>query len=368
MVIEKYKFGYACDPSEFNLWDFRPRREFFKVRRQRSLSVSDINDYRKTTSIKDDSIFPKRTRCLSENDAENYEQSRFTSFKKTNGNPLVHLVAGSFAGAVASYSTHWLDTVKVQMQCCPQLYSNSVNCLSTTWRTEGIHGLYRGAFPAVFSHTSKTGITFMSYGLCEQLMCKVLDFSSPDELMLLHHASIGGFTGILNSLFLCPLEVVKCRLQVDSHSNSSPYRIIKNLHREEGFRGFYRGLSCLWIKEIPGSFIYFGSYECAKHFNRICIGGELDSKSTFLCGCWTGFCFCILHPIETVKSRIQVAEGVGDQYRGFIKTTADIIKNEGVCLLCSGIKPCIARSVILSGLQFTVYEYTKKSISGRGLA
>ena len=33
---------------------------------------------------------------------------------------------------------------------------------------------------------------------------------------------------------------------------------------EDGYRGLYRGLCGMWAKEIPGSFIYFGSYEFAK--------------------------------------------------------------------------------------------------------
>ena len=42
--------------------------------------------------------------------------------------------------------------------------------------------------------------------------------------------------------------------------------------KAEGTRGLYRGLPGIWTKEIPGSFIYFGSFELAKsvlrHFNE----------------------------------------------------------------------------------------------------
>ena len=38
--------------------------------------------------------------------------------------------------------------------------------------------------------------------------------------------------------------------------------------RSDGVRGLYRGLPGIWIKEIPGSFIYFGSYEASKSLMR----------------------------------------------------------------------------------------------------
>ena len=34
--------------------------------------------------------------------------------------------------------------------------------------------------------------------------------------------------------------------------------------KAEGPRGLYRGLPGIWTKEIPGSFVYFGSFEMAK--------------------------------------------------------------------------------------------------------
>ena len=42
----------------------------------------------------------------------------------------------------------------------------------------------------------------------------------------------------------------------------------RDILRQEGIRGLYRGLNGMWVKEVPGSFIYFGSYEAAKSLAR----------------------------------------------------------------------------------------------------
>ena len=42
--------------------------------------------------------------------------------------------------------------------------------------------------------------------------------------------------------------------------------MMSNIVRTEGVRGLYRGLPGMWVKEVPGSFIYFGSYHAARDF------------------------------------------------------------------------------------------------------
>ena len=48
--------------------------------------------------------------------------------------------------------------------------------------------------------------------------------------------------------------------------------MMKGIIKTEGVTGLYRGLPGIWIKDIPGSFLYFGSYELAKstirHFKQ----------------------------------------------------------------------------------------------------
>lgn len=40
--------------------------------------------------------------------------------------------------------------------------------------------------------------------------------------------------------------------------------MVHSILRTDGVTGLYRGLPGIWIKDVPGSFLYFGSYELAK--------------------------------------------------------------------------------------------------------
>ena len=65
---------------------------------------------------------------------------------------------------------------------------------------------------------------FMSYGVCEEMVRKMRSKKSLMDLTVWDHASAGAMTGAVASFVLCPMEVVKCRLQALSvQINSSKY-------------------------------------------------------------------------------------------------------------------------------------------------
>ena len=270
--------------------------------------------------------------------------------------------AGAIGGGTATYSTHWLDTIKVKMQASPTAYPNGMCCLKDTLKVEGVKGLYQGATPALVGHTCKAAIVFTCYGLCEEAV-KNLMHDSYNELTVAQHATAGAMTGILASFILCPIELVKCRLQavapggnISAQTRQSPLGIVRGVVVKEGVTGLYRGLTGIWTKEIPGSFIYFGSYETAKSFIRDLKNNKnLSPSEVFLCGVIAGICFCATHPIESVKTRVQIMP----ESRGFFRGFMHIMKTEGAQALCSGLRPQLLRSSMYSGIQFVTYEAVK---------
>lgn len=296
----------------------------------------------------------------------------------------VQFFAGALGGASATYSTHWLDTIKVRMQSFPTHYITFTQCLRSTIQQGGLGALYQGAVPAVTGHAIKASAVFMSYGLCQELVWRlsVAAGASPavpseesdgrHELAVWQLASAGAMTGILASFVLCPVELVKCRMQAlccgdtcygmprSINNRSGMLCYAREVLRTDGVRGLYRGLSGMWAKEVPGSFIYFGSYELAKSVATAQLqeSNHYSKTTVFLCGVFAGLCFCITHPIESIKTRVQVTP---DGKQGFIKAACSILKEEGLKPLCSGMKPNMIRACIYSGVQFVTYEMVKDS-------
>ncbi len=47
-------------------------------------------------------------------------------------------------------------------------------------------------------------------------------------------------------------------------------------------------------------------------------------------GMLAGLCFCVTHPIESVKTRVQVADVTNEDRKGFFRAAARILKSEGL--------------------------------------
>ncbi len=52
------------------------------------------------------------------------------------------------------------------------------------------------------------------------------------------------------------------------------------------------------------------------------------SRDVFVCGMFAGLLYCITHPLEAVKTRVQVRSAV-ERHRGFVSSLVHIIKHEG---------------------------------------
>lgn len=67
-----------------------------------------------------------------------------------------------FIGGVALvYVSQPLDTVKVKMQTFPKLYHGMVDCLTTTYKKDGVvRGLYAGTLPAVVANVAENSVLF----------------------------------------------------------------------------------------------------------------------------------------------------------------------------------------------------------------
>ena len=55
----------------------------------------------------------------------------------------------------------------------------------------------------------------------------------------------------------------------------------------------------------------------------------IGSRGVFMAGVFAGMCFCITHPIESVKTRVQV-QSAYCKTGGFFKTALKILRSEGI--------------------------------------
>ena len=66
-----------------------------------------------------------------------------------------------------------------------------------------------------------------------------------------------------------PVELIKCRAQIDRCEGFRYREMIPKLIRNEGFFALYKGLTPLLIRDVPAFAVYFWSYEFLKEKFRM---------------------------------------------------------------------------------------------------
>ncbi|KAK5576067.1 hypothetical protein RB653_007205 [Dictyostelium firmibasis] len=73
----------------------------------------------------------------------------------------------------------------------------------------------------------------------------------------------------------------------------------------------------------------------------------------------------IMHPIDTVRARVQIEKVGQSQYKGTFSALNQIIKNEGVSYLYKGFPIVATATVPAHALYFLGYEYSKQWVTER---
>ncbi|KAM4795177.1 mitochondrial ornithine transporter 1-like [Rhinophrynus dorsalis] len=284
---------------------------------------------------------------------------------------VIDLTAGAAGGTACVLTGQPFDTAKVKMQTFPKLYRGLIDCAVKTYRQVGITGFYKGTSPALLANIAENSVLFMSYGFCQKVVRRIVGLEKNATLSDLQNAAAGSVASVFAALVLCPTELVKCRLQAMhelqlsgkiTQGQNTVWSVVKGIVRQEGILGFYQGLTSTICREMPGYFLFFGGYELSRSF--FASGGkskdELGPVALMASGGFGGVALWLaVYPIDCIKSRIQVLSITGRQ-AGFIRTFCNVVKNEGISALYSGLKPTLIRAFPANGALFLAYEYSRK--------
>ncbi|OQR76569.1 carnitine-acylcarnitine carrier protein-like [Tropilaelaps mercedesae] len=280
----------------------------------------------------------------------------------------IDLAAGTAGGTANVLVGQPLDTVKVKMQTFPKLYPTTVQCFTKTLQQDGLfRGLYAGTLPALAANVAENSVLFCAYGVCQQFVQKMVDKPAASDLSPLENASAGFFAAFFSSLTLCPTELVKCRLQAmrESHQSTgiSAFQLTRTIWREDGLRGFFKGLTPTFAREMPGYFFFFGGYE----LTRIWLTPKGKTKNdigpvkTIVAGGVGGICLWVsIFPADVIKSRMQISH---ETKLNVVSVTRELIRCEGLLTLYNGLMPTVLRTFPSTGALFLAYEYSRKELN-----
>ncbi|PYH98917.1 mitochondrial carrier [Aspergillus ellipticus CBS 707.79] len=178
--------------------------------------------------------------------------------------------------------------------------------------------------------------------------------------------TVAGFTaGIVSTLCLHPLDLIKIRLQVDRLSSSrvgGSVSVVRRIFQNEGgLPAFYRGLAPNIIGNSTSWALYFLCYGNIKTAMRTWSDDRtLTSVDYFLASGSAGMLTSILtNPVWVIKTRmLSTGSRSPGAYASFTTGAREILRAEGIPGFYRGLLPALF-GVSHGALQFMAYEQLK---------
>eukprot|EP00471_Norrisiella_sphaerica_P000440 CAMPEP_0184488088 /NCGR_PEP_ID=MMETSP0113_2-20130426/10520_1 /TAXON_ID=91329 /ORGANISM="Norrisiella sphaerica, Strain BC52" /LENGTH=336 /DNA_ID=CAMNT_0026870565 /DNA_START=367 /DNA_END=1374 /DNA_ORIENTATION=+ len=197
---------------------------------------------------------------------------------KYNGTPnttvMQNLACGMAAGTTeALLVVTPFEVVKTKLQAqvtrtsekgAPMKYRGPIDCAAKVVQKYGFGALWKGAGPTVFRQATNQASMFTAYSWMRKNVWG-LDASKSSEGLLPWQAALTGLVAsCVGPLLNCPADVIKTRLQVQTHSMIDPtgrghYKGFVDAYfriwREEGYAALYKGIVPRLARLAPGQAI-----------------------------------------------------------------------------------------------------------------
>ncbi|XP_058805472.1 solute carrier family 25 member 3 [Phymastichus coffea] len=179
-----------------------------------------------------------------------------------------------------------------------------------------------------------------------------------------HYFVLCGIGGILSCgithTMVTPLDLVKCRLQVDSAKYKSVVNGFRVTLAEDGTRGLVRGWAPTFFGYSIQGMFKFGLYEVFKVLYGNMIGEEMSYEyrtSLYLVSSASAEFFADigLAPFEASKVKIQTTPGFANTLR---EAMPKIMQEEGMSGFYKGLVPLWLRQIPYTMMKFACFERT----------
>ncbi|TCD69048.1 hypothetical protein EIP91_008946 [Steccherinum ochraceum] len=314
-----------------------------------------------------------------------------------------HFVAGGVGGMCGAIVTSPFDVVKTRLQSSlfrekhttlsiagngtltvphrTGLLYNFVetgHILRDIYREESPRALFKGLGPTLVGVIPARSINFFAYGNGKHVIANKFNHGEENTWV---HLTAAACAGVVTGTATNPIWVVKTRLQLEadgkhsSRSSLSPdssttarariakstnsWDMIQKIMREEGVRGFYKGLSASYLGVTEGT-IQWTLYERLKKLTANTEGkggamewvGMIGSAGTAKC-----VASLITYPHEVIRTRLRQPLVDGKmKYTGLVQTLRLVIAEEGTKSLYGGLSAHLMRVIPNAAVMFFIYE------------
>ncbi|KAK4145514.1 mitochondrial carrier domain-containing protein [Dichotomopilus funicola] len=207
-----------------------------------------------------------------------------------------------------------------------------------------------------------------------------------DEGSRLQVTAAGATAGLIARFVIAPLDVVKIRLQLQTHSLSDPlshrdlrggpiYKgtlpTLRHILRSEGLPGLWKGNVPAELLYICYSAVQFTTYRTTTQLLRAAFHDDDNpnrsalpqSAESFIAGAiGGGTATATTYPLDLLRTRF-AAQGNDRVYPGLTLAIRQIAHDEGIRGFFRGLGPGLAQIIPYMGLFFAAYETLRPHLS-----
>uniref|UniRef100_A0A9R1SLT2 Mitochondrial glutamate carrier 1 n=2 Tax=Cyprinus carpio TaxID=7962 RepID=A0A9R1SLT2_CYPCA len=267
------------------------------------------------------------------------------------------LINGGVAGLIGVTCVFPIDLAKTRLQnqqngC--RLYTSMSDCLMKTIRSEGYFGMYRGAAVNLTLVTPEKAIKLAANDFFRFHLSK-----DGQKLTLAREMLAGCGAGTCQVIVTTPMEMLKIQLQDAGRiaaqrklmpqavtpggpvelKSPTAMQLTRQLLKEKGIAGLYKGLGATLLRDVPFSVIYFPLFANLNNLGKRGADGPAPFYVSFISGCIAGSTAAVaVNPVDVIKTRLQslTRGSQEDTYSGVIDCIRKILRHEGPTAFLKG--------------------------------
>ena len=283
-----------------------------------------------------------------------------------------YYVTCAVGGALACGVTHTfvtpLDLVKCRRQVDPTIYKGILDGWKQIGRAEGLRGLYTGWIPTSIGYHMQGACKYGFYELFKKKYSDMVGEEQAYKNRTLVYLAASASAEVIADVALCPMEALKVRMQTSTtpFAGGSTLAGFNLIMKSEGLSGFYKGLTPLWLRQVPYTMMKFASFERtveAIYNNFLTKPRDQYNKMqqlgvSFVGGYIAGvFCAVVSHPADTLVSKLNNVEKAAGESTAAL--SARLLKELGMVGIWRGLGARIVMIGTLTALQWLIYDSYK---------
>ncbi|KAL7522239.1 hypothetical protein ACHAWX_006939 [Stephanocyclus meneghinianus] len=276
------------------------------------------------------------------------------------------MICGAISRSAAQTIMHPANTMKTILQSSRSVPGRTPLTVRSFARWENARQLTRGAGAQLLLSIPHGAVNFAVLELVRRQMNNVVSRSRYAHVI---QRSFGPGMDFLSSAVstVCCSVVSTPQMMICDNIMAGTYPNLvaatTGLMKDRGVRGFYTG----WWPGIAGKIPSYGLtwtlFEQIKRVRTKMFDRPATDIENSIMGCMaSATTVCIMIPMDTVKTRLVTQLNYPDlvPYKGINDCFRRVMQEEGIAAFYRGLTPRLLSVVPMIGIQFGVYEFTKK--------